>query len=288
MKLEGFWADLQKEVHTRSFDQHPIYTEMAVGRLKRASIAEMMAQIKYCVTDGIPSLTLIIPQVSRSLKAELAANLYGEITGTPEVPSHWELALRAGAAAGYSKEDIDSRPMLAETKVYPDTVSAYAIRGQWVEALSFITIGIEDLFSDWCAKTSKAVRNTTDSMMLEHSTSTLMLEQTRNIVRPAGMPPSGMPRPKTRGGMCDAPHSKAETCGGICTLQLTRKERVSKRRGCTLTGDRNGASNRQNNGSYQVTQVQHQGHVSRAGARQRRLYDGASRKPGIPPRSDGV
>lgn len=158
MKLEGFWADLQKEVSTRSFDQHPIYTEMAVGRLKRASIAEMMAQIKHCVTDGITSLALILPQVPRPLKAELAANLYGEITGTPEVPSHWELALRAGAAAGYSKEDIDSRPMLPETKVYPDTVSAYAIRGQWVEALSFITIGIEDLFPDWCLKTAKALR----------------------------------------------------------------------------------------------------------------------------------
>ena len=158
MQLEGFWKELYDEVNGQTFLDHPIYTDMAAGTLKKATIAEMLAQIKYCVTEGISSLALIIPLVPRPLKAELAENIYGELAGTPKVPSHWELALRTGAAAGYSEDDIDARPMMPETKIYPDTVAAYAGEGKWVEALSFVAIGIEDLFHEFSAKTAAVLR----------------------------------------------------------------------------------------------------------------------------------
>ena len=157
MKLEPFWRDLRKEINTKSLTKHPIYVDLAAGRLKRAAIAELCAQLKYTVTDGISSLALIIPQVPRPIKKELAANLFGELTGTPEEPSHWELALRAGAAAGYTEADIDARRMLVETKVYPDTVSAYAMRGKWLESLSFVALGIEDLFTEFCDGVTKGL-----------------------------------------------------------------------------------------------------------------------------------
>ena len=158
MNLNGFWGDLHAEVNQYSFLKHPVYNDLAQGALGRETIAELLAQIKYCVTEGISSLALIIPQVPRALKQELAANLFGELTGTSAVPSHWELALRTGAAAGYSEESIDARPMLPETKIYPDTVSAYAVRGQWLAALSFVAIGIEDLFHEFSGETAGALR----------------------------------------------------------------------------------------------------------------------------------
>lgn len=158
MKLEPFWQDLRNEVNTKSLAKHPIYRDLAAGRLKRATLAELCAQLKYTVTDGISSLALIIPQVPRPIRKELAANLFGELHGTPEEPSHWELALRAGAAAGYTEAEIDARTMLAETKLYPDTVSAYAMRGKWLESLSFVALGIEDLFTEFCDGVTRSLK----------------------------------------------------------------------------------------------------------------------------------
>lgn len=159
MKLTGFWADLQKEVNKHPFVAHPVYRDMAAGKLKPKTIAELMAQLKYCVTEGIGALAMIIPQVPRDLKAELAENVFYELKGTKKMPAHWLLAIRTGAATGVSEADIDKKPMLAETKVYPDTVSAYATRGHWLEALSFVAIGIEDLFHDYSRATAKALRD---------------------------------------------------------------------------------------------------------------------------------
>jgi pyrroloquinoline quinone (PQQ) biosynthesis protein C len=158
MAKNGFWADLRKEIMSQSMVHHPLYADLVEGKLGRESIAELCAQLKYTVEEGIGSLALIIPQVPRGLKKELTENLFGELAGTPEAPSHWELALRAGAAAGYSEENIDERPILPETKVYPDTVSAYAIRGNWLEALSFVSLGIEDMFTTFCDGASKALQ----------------------------------------------------------------------------------------------------------------------------------
>jgi pyrroloquinoline-quinone synthase len=150
MANEDFWKELRSEVQSHSVVNHPLYVDLVEGRLKRSTIAELCAQLKYTVTDGIGSLALIVPQAPRNLKKEIAENLFGELAGTPQVPSHWELALRAGAAAGFSEEDVDSRPMYPETKIYPDTVAAYALRGAWVEALSFVALGIEDMFTQFC------------------------------------------------------------------------------------------------------------------------------------------
>jgi len=158
MITDGFWADLKAELAKRSVTEHPLYVDLVTGKLGRATLAELCAQFKYTVTDGIASLALIIPQAPRELKKELAENLFGELTGTPEVPSHWELALRAGAAAGFPEADIDARMMSPETKVYPDTVSAYALRGAWLEALSFVALGIEDMFTTFCAGAAHAVQ----------------------------------------------------------------------------------------------------------------------------------
>ena len=159
MELKGFWADLQKEVLAHPFTAHPVYKDMAAGTLKRETIAELMAQLKFCVTEGIGALALIIPMVPRDLKAEMAENVFYELKGTKKMPAHWLLALRTGAAAGFSEDQVDSRPMMAETKVYPDTVSAYALRGRWLEALSFVAIGIEDLFHEYSRATAKALRD---------------------------------------------------------------------------------------------------------------------------------
>lgn len=158
MTANGFWAGLRKEIQSRSVKNHPIYVDLVAGRLETSTIAELCAQLKYTVTEGISSLALIIPQAPRSLRKELAENLYIELCGTPAVPSHWELALRAGAAAGYTEAEIDARPMLPETKLYPDTVSAYAMRGQWLEALSFVALGIEDMFVPFCEGVTKALK----------------------------------------------------------------------------------------------------------------------------------
>jgi pyrroloquinoline quinone (PQQ) biosynthesis protein C len=158
MKMDPFWAELRAELSKRSVTEHPLYLDLVKGTLGRPTLAELCAQLKYTVTDGIACLALIVPQAPRELKKELAENLFGELTGTPEVPSHWELALRAGMAAGFSEADIDRRPMLPETKIYPDTVSAYAMRGAWLEALSFVALGIEDMFTRFCDGAAKAVQ----------------------------------------------------------------------------------------------------------------------------------
>ena len=150
MTQDSFWADLRKEILSLSVTEHPLYVDLVGGRLKRSTIAELCAQLKYTVTDGISCLALIIPQVPRPLKKELTENIFWELTGTPEVPSHWELALRSGAAAGYTEAEVDARPMFPETKIYPDTVSAYAMRGGWLEALGFVALGIEDMFTTFC------------------------------------------------------------------------------------------------------------------------------------------
>jgi pyrroloquinoline quinone (PQQ) biosynthesis protein C len=156
--VDPVWSALKAELSKKSITEHPLYVDLMAGRLGRATLAELCAQLKYTVTDGIACLALIIPQAPRELQKELAANLYGELTGTVEVPSHWELALRAGAAAGFTEGDIDARPMRPETKVYPDTVSAYAMRGAWLEALSFVAVGIEDMFTTFCDGAARSVQ----------------------------------------------------------------------------------------------------------------------------------
>ena len=155
MTTDTFWTDLREEIQSESVVNHPIYIDLVNGALKPNTLAELCAQLKHTVEEGISSLSLIIPQAPRHTRMELAENLFGELTGTPEVPSHWELAIRAGAAAGFSEEDVDARPMIPETKVYPDTVSAYAMRGRWVEALSFVSMGIEDMFTEFCDGVTK-------------------------------------------------------------------------------------------------------------------------------------
>ena len=157
MTTDTFWTDLREEIQSESVVNHPIYIDLVNGALKPNTIAELCAQLKHTVEEGISSLSLIIPQAPRHTRMELAENLFGELTGTPEVPSHWELAIRAGAAAGFSEEDVDARPMIPETKVYPDTVSAYAMRGRWVEALSFVSMGIEDMFTEFCDGVTKGL-----------------------------------------------------------------------------------------------------------------------------------
>ena len=158
MASEDFWTNLRSEIQSESVTKHPLYIDLTKGKLKRSTIAELCGQFKYTVTDGISSLALIIPQVPRDIKKELAENLFGELAGTPEVPSHWELALRTGAAAGISEKEIDARPMYPETKVYPDTVSAYAMRGAWLEALSFVALGIEDMFTRFCDGVTRGLK----------------------------------------------------------------------------------------------------------------------------------
>ena len=157
MTTDTFWTDLREEIQSEAVSKHPIYIDLVNGDLQRNTIAELCAQLKFTVEEGISSLSLIIPMAPRHTRSELAENLYGELTGTPDVPSHWELAIRAGAAAGFSEEDVDSRPMIPETKVYPDTVSAYAMRGKWLEALSFVSMGIEDMFTEFCDGVTRAL-----------------------------------------------------------------------------------------------------------------------------------
>jgi len=151
MTGNGYWDGLRSEIQSQNVTKHPLYIDLVGGRLKRPTIAQLCAQLKFTVTDGISSLSLIIPQVPREIKKELAENLFHELAGTPAVPSHWELALVAGAAAGFSEADVDAIPMYPETKVYPDTVAAYAVKGSWLEALSFVALGIEDMFVPFCA-----------------------------------------------------------------------------------------------------------------------------------------
>ena len=158
MGQNGFWDDLREEIQSQSVVNHPLYQGLVNGQVHRNTIAELCAQLKFTVLEGISCLSLIIPQAPRYIKKELAENLFGELSGTPKVPSHWELALRSGAAAGYTEEEIDARPMLPETKIYPDTVSAYAIRGKWQEALSFVSLGIEDMFTAFCDGVAKGLK----------------------------------------------------------------------------------------------------------------------------------
>jgi pyrroloquinoline quinone (PQQ) biosynthesis protein C len=159
MAGDKFWTDLRTEIEAKPLTAHPIYKDTVRGKLKRETLAELCAQFKYTVIDGIGSLALIIPQAPLELKKELAGNLFGELHGTRREPSHWELALRTGAAAVKSKQSyIDKKPILPETKIYPDTVSAYAVRGMWLEALSFVALGIEDLFHPFCAGMTKGLK----------------------------------------------------------------------------------------------------------------------------------
>ncbi len=157
MNADLFWDDLRREIQSQSVSNHPLYKDLVDGSLKNETIAELCAQLKYAVLDGISSLSTIIPQVPRHIKKELAANLFGELCGTVAEPSHWELALKAGAAAGYSEENIDARPIMAETKLYPDTVAVYAQRGGWLEALSYVSLGIEDMFTEFCDGVSRGL-----------------------------------------------------------------------------------------------------------------------------------
>ena len=157
MNADLFWDDLRREIQSQSVSNHPLYKDLVDGSLRRETIAELCAQLKYAVLDGISSLSTIIPQVPRHIKKELAANLFGELCGTVAEPSHWELALKAGAAAGYSMENIDARPIMAETRLYPDTVAAFAQRGGWLEALSYVSLGIEDMFTEFCDGVSRGL-----------------------------------------------------------------------------------------------------------------------------------
>ncbi len=157
MALDPFWSELREEIQSQSVSHHPLYSGFVDGSLKPETVAEICAQLKYTVLEGIGSLALIVPQAPRQIKKELAANIFGELCGTTAEPSHWELALRAGAAAGFTEEDIDARPILPETKIYPDTVSAYAVRGGWLEALSFVSLGIEDMFTEFCDGVTKGL-----------------------------------------------------------------------------------------------------------------------------------
>ena len=157
MNADQFWDELRGEIQSRSVSHHPLYEDLVDGSLRRETIAELCAQLKYAVLDGISSLSTIIPQAPRHIKKELAANLFGELCGTPAEPSHWELALKAGAAAGYSMENIDARPIMAETQLYPDTVARYARRGGWLEALSYVSLGIEDMFTEFCDGVSRGL-----------------------------------------------------------------------------------------------------------------------------------
>ena len=157
MNADLFWDELRREIQSQSVSNHPLYKDLVDGSLRRETIAELCAQLKYAVLDGISSLSTIIPQVPRHIKKELAANLFGELCGTPAEPSHWELALKAGAAAGYSMENIDARPIMAETRLYPDTVAAFAQRGGWLEALSYVSLGIEDMFTEFCDGVSRGL-----------------------------------------------------------------------------------------------------------------------------------
>lgn len=157
MNADQFWDELRGEIQSRSVSHHPLYKDLVDGSLRRETIAELCAQLKYAVLDGISSLSTIIPQAPRHIKKKLAANLFGELCGTPAEPSHWELALKAGAAAGYSLENIDARPIMAETRLYPDTVALYARRGGWLEALSYVSLGIEDMFTEFCDGVSRGL-----------------------------------------------------------------------------------------------------------------------------------
>jgi pyrroloquinoline quinone (PQQ) biosynthesis protein C len=157
MNADLFWDDLRSEIQSQSVSNHPLYKDLVSGSLQRETIAELCAQLKYAVLDGISSLSMIIPQAPRHIKKELAANLFGELCGTAAEPSHWELALKAGAAAGFSEANIDARPIMAETKLYPDTVSVYAAQGGWLEALSYVSLGIEDMFTEFCDGVSQGL-----------------------------------------------------------------------------------------------------------------------------------
>ena len=99
MNADLFWDGLREEIQSQSVSRHPLYRDLVDGSLQRETIAELCAQLKYTVLDGISSLSMIIPQAPRHIKKELAANLFGELCGTAAEPSHWELALKAGAAA---------------------------------------------------------------------------------------------------------------------------------------------------------------------------------------------
>ena len=119
MNADLFWDGLRSEIQSQSVSNHPIYKDLVAGSLQRETIAELC--------------------------------------GTVAEPSHWELALKAGAAAGFSEENIDARPIMAETRLYPETVAIYTARGGWLEALSYVSLGIEDMFTEFCDGVSRGL-----------------------------------------------------------------------------------------------------------------------------------
>ena len=66
----AFWDKLRREVNQKPLTAHPIFTDLTKGKLKRETIAELCAQLKYTVLDGIGSLALIVPQAPRPIKKE--------------------------------------------------------------------------------------------------------------------------------------------------------------------------------------------------------------------------
>ena len=62
MSQETFWTDLRREIQSESVVSHPIYTDLINGKLKKGAIAELCAQLKHTVEEGISSLSLIIPR----------------------------------------------------------------------------------------------------------------------------------------------------------------------------------------------------------------------------------
>ena len=62
MNADVFWDELRDEIQSQSVSNHPLYKELVAGSLQRETIAELCAQLKYAVLDGISSLSTIIPQ----------------------------------------------------------------------------------------------------------------------------------------------------------------------------------------------------------------------------------
>ena len=78
MTTDTFWTDLREEIQSEAVVNHPIYIDLVNGALKPNTIAELCAQLKHTVEEGISSLSLIIPQAPRHTRMELAENLFGE------------------------------------------------------------------------------------------------------------------------------------------------------------------------------------------------------------------
>ena len=62
MTTDTFWADLREEIQSEAVVNHPIYIDLVNGVLKPNTLAELCAQLKHTVEEGISSLSLIIPR----------------------------------------------------------------------------------------------------------------------------------------------------------------------------------------------------------------------------------